>query len=182
MSSDGLTASVTTPTGVTSYTTTRDGSIRIPAMEYTAHGGSAHCSVGPITIAHNQPRVRADVVATASSSDSDSDSDVHEPVSLDGSQSYQPPATATPARHIQVRDSAGLRAALATAQPGDTIVLAAGTYVGPFAANARSGGSDRLITIKGTNGAVIEPGDDSPVLLLAGKNWRLSGPLVINGT
>ncbi len=53
-----------------------------------------------------------------------------------------------------VSSAAGLKQALASVQPGETIVLAAGVYTGDFTA-ARSGTASAPITLCGSRGAVL---------------------------
>ncbi|MDQ2755066.1 MAG: right-handed parallel beta-helix repeat-containing protein [Actinomycetota bacterium] len=55
-------------------------------------------------------------------------------LSVTGATSYDDPAVA-PLRVVPVSTSVQLVGALRTAKPGDRIVLAAGTYTGPFSAN-----------------------------------------------
>lgn len=86
-------------------------------------------------------------------------------------------------RHVDVVDSAGLTAALANAQPGDTIALAAGVYSGHFAAKA-SGTADCRITLLGAFGVTLDGGGVSggdPVLTLQGSYWNAALLVIQNG-
>lgn len=56
---------------------------------------------------------------------------------------------------VDVATAAQLQAALATATPGQTIRMAAGTYRGSFVAGARAGTATRRITLTGPSTAVI---------------------------
>ena len=82
-----------------------------------------------------------------------------------------------------VRTSDELRAALASAEPGDTILLAPGTYEGRFVAD-RPGTPEAPITLCGTAESVLDGGgtDGGYVLHLDGASfWVLSGFAVRNG-
>ncbi|MDQ2755069.1 MAG: right-handed parallel beta-helix repeat-containing protein [Actinomycetota bacterium] len=76
-------------------------------------------------------------------------------VSVTGASGNADPAS-TPLRTVSVATSAQLTAALAAALPGDDIVLAAGTYVGPFSA-MRSGTTAHPV--------VVHPAVDAAVTL-----------------
>ena len=62
-----------------------------------------------------------------------------------------------PAASVKVSDAATLEQALAQAQPGDSISLANGTYVGNFAAEI-SGTAAKPVFLCGGSGAVIDGG------------------------
>jgi hypothetical protein len=85
------------------------------------------------------------------------------------------------AKHVA--SSGDLEAVLASASPGDTIVLAPGVYVGNFTAT-NSGSQDAPITLCGSRAAVISaPGiDHGYALHLDGASWwRLEGFTVEGG-
>jgi hypothetical protein len=78
---------------------------------------------------------------------------------------------------VQVSDPASLDAALANAQPGQTIELADGTYNGRFTIN-KSGQQGNPVTLRGSRKAIIDGGDISGgyTLHLDGANfWQLVG-------
>lgn len=81
-------------------------------------------------------------------------------------------------RTLQVSTAAALSAALAEANPGDTIELAAGTYSGTFVAT-RSGTATQPITLRGPATAVLQNNATSGKrygLYLNGANyWVLDG-------
>jgi len=103
-------------------------------------------------------------------------------------------ATAPPSRQSQpavgcaraatvVSTAEELTEALATAQPGDEIKLAAGTYVGNFVAET-SGTALQPISLCGSTESVLDGDDESHgyVLHLNGASyWRLSGFTITNG-
>ena len=71
-----------------------------------------------------------------------------------------PPSDPSRPNEIAVSDAAGLSAALGTAQPGDVIVLAPGTYAGNFAIQASGTASDPIV-IRGEDArGVILDGQD----------------------
>jgi parallel beta helix pectate lyase-like protein len=81
----------------------------------------------------------------------------------------------------QVRDAAGLTAALASAKPGDVIQLADGVYRGSFAAKAQ-GTPDRPITLCGSRNAVITgDGAGYPLHLDSASYWRVAGFTIRGG-
>jgi hypothetical protein len=86
-------------------------------------------------------------------------------------------------RVINVSTSAELVNALATVNAGETIVLAAGTYVGAFTAT-RTGTASNPITLRGPTNAVIQNNKSSGKnygLYLSGVNyWILDGFTVNN--
>jgi hypothetical protein len=69
-----------------------------------------------------------------------------------------PPADPQTPRVVAVADADALRAALATAQPGDVITLAAGTHAGSFSVSA-SGTAAEPIVIRGAGAATILDGE-----------------------
>jgi len=82
-----------------------------------------------------------------------------------------------------VETSDDLVAALAAAAPGDTIVLAAGTYSGNFVAST-SGTADKPIALCGTADSILDGGgtEKGYVFHLNGAAyWQLSGFAVTNG-
>lgn len=87
----------------------------------------------------------------------------------------------TPTHPVTSADA--LHSALASAQPGDVIVLAPGTYEGTFVATASGTASDP-ITLCGPADAVLQSGgikDGYIVHLDGAQYWRLSGFSVTNG-
>ena len=87
-------------------------------------------------------------------------------------------ALATPAHAAttSVSTASQLKSALKTAAPGDTIVLADGTYTGKFVA-ATSGTAAAPITLAGSRGAVLTTGSvgSGYAVNLTGDHWNLSG-------
>lgn len=84
---------------------------------------------------------------------------------------------------VEVRNADELSSALSGAEPGDVIVMSAGTYVGEFIAEA-SGTADDPITLCGPPDAVLNGGDwkgDYVFHLDGAKYWRLQGFSVTNG-
>jgi Right handed beta helix region len=97
-----------------------------------------------------------------------------------GSTAPTAPATTAPAAPtsglIAVSTSAGLIAALAKAQPGQTIALADGNYVGTFTASA-SGRLNAPIILRGSHAAVLSAGGVSAGygLHITGSYWVIQG-------
>ncbi|MEU8823894.1 hypothetical protein [Streptomyces sp. NPDC048636] len=85
--------------------------------------------------------------------------------------------TATP---IAVSDADGLRNALATARPGDTIRLSDGTYRGSFEITA-SGTSGSRITLTGSPRAVLTTRDGYGLRLNGASYWTVEGITVSGG-
>ena len=87
-------------------------------------------------------------------------------------------------RTVNVTDAASLSAALAAAQPGETIQLADGNYTGRFAINTQ-GRQGNPSTLRGSKNAVINGGDTTGTgydLHLDGANyWQLVGFTVSGG-
>lgn len=84
---------------------------------------------------------------------------------------------------VEVADADELLSALAGAEPGDVIVMAAGTYVGEFVATT-SGTADEPITLCGPTEAVLNGGDwkgDYVFHLDGAQYWHLKGFSVTNG-
>ncbi|MFD9390192.1 hypothetical protein ACFWBB_05470 [Streptomyces sp. NPDC060000] len=99
------------------------------------------------------------------------------PASQATSGSVPDSAVTCPASAIKVSNAATLEQALAQAQPGDSISLANGTYVGNFTAEA-SGTEAKPIFLCGGSGAVIDGGgtDDGYAFHLNHvAYWRLVG-------
>ncbi|WP_416986317.1 hypothetical protein [Streptomyces sp. T028] len=91
-------------------------------------------------------------------------------------------AVTCPAASVKVSDTATLEQALAQAQPGDSISLANGTYVGNFTAET-SGTAAKPIFLCGGSGAVVDGGDteDGYAFHLDRVSyWRLVGFTVRN--
>jgi hypothetical protein len=86
------------------------------------------------------------------------------------------PAPTTGASVVSVSTSAQLKAALSSAQPGQTIALASGTYTGKFVAGS-SGTSDKPITLTGPRTAVLTTGSITSgyALHLTGSHWKVTG-------
>jgi|GEM_PF-1642753 len=83
---------------------------------------------------------------------------------------------ATATRRVDVANGPALEAALAAVRPGDSIVLAEGTYVGTFGSQI-SGTAERPITLCGSRAATLTT-DDIGVgsgFHLQANHWRLSG-------
>ncbi|WP_431773104.1 hypothetical protein [Streptomyces cucumeris] len=89
-------------------------------------------------------------------------------------------ASAAPAAPIPVSDTDGLRNALATARPGDTIRLADGTYRGGFEITA-SGTSGARITLTGSPKAVLTAHDGYGLRLNGASYWTVEGITVSGG-
>ncbi|RJT80927.1 hypothetical protein D6T63_06935 [Arthrobacter cheniae] len=90
-----------------------------------------------------------------------------------------PPTTSpapSPAGVVQVSTAAGLKSALASAQPGQVIELRDGRYIGAFTASA-SGTASAPITLRGSRNAVLSTGSTSSGygLHVTGSNWRITG-------
>jgi hypothetical protein len=85
-------------------------------------------------------------------------------------------ATAAFATAPTVSTATQLTAALAAAQPGQTIVLADGVYVGNFVAKAQ-GSSTSPITITGSRDAILSTGSTSSgaALTVTADFWHLTG-------
>ncbi|WP_371578283.1 right-handed parallel beta-helix repeat-containing protein [Streptomyces sp. NBC_01314] len=91
-------------------------------------------------------------------------------------------AVTCPAATVKVSDTATLEQALAQAQPGDSISLGNGTYVGNFTAEI-SGTAAKPIFLCGGSGAVVDGGDTDDGYafhLDRVSNWRLVGFTVRN--
>ncbi len=86
------------------------------------------------------------------------------------------PSSPPPSGVIPVSTSAQLVTALASAQPGQTIALADGTYVGKFTASA-SGRATAPITLRGSRAAVLSAGGPSTGygLHITGSYWLVQG-------
>ncbi|MGW5354048.1 NosD domain-containing protein [Streptomyces sp. NPDC004031] len=96
-----------------------------------------------------------------------------------------PPTTAAPTtgaptspagQLVQVTDSKSLKAALAAAQPGQTISLADGTYTGNFKITA-AGTAAAPIVLTGSRGAVLttSSGGGNVVQLTSSPYWTIRG-------
>ncbi len=88
-------------------------------------------------------------------------------------------------RTIAVSSQEQLRQALADAQPGDLITLAAGTYTEPNAWRAAAAGSAaHPITLRGPRAAVLTSGGTSEDygLYVTGDYWRIEGLTVANSS
>lgn len=94
-------------------------------------------------------------------------------------------------RTVQVRDSAGLSAAIADAKPGDTIQLADGTYSGKLAVGnysgsfsiVKSGTAGAPIKLTGSRNAIID--GDGPkgrygIYIVNASYWNISGITITN--
>lgn len=89
----------------------------------------------------------------------------------------EPPAPAPgPGITVAVSTADELTAALAAAQPGQTIQLADGRYVGKFVA-AVSGTPDAPVTLSGTRASVLSTGSTNSGygLHITGSHWRVTG-------
>lgn len=86
------------------------------------------------------------------------------------------PVAPGPAGTVVVATSAELTSALAAAQPGQTIQLKDGRYIGKFSA-AASGTSAAPITLTGSRAAVLSTGSvrSGYGLHITGSHWRVSG-------
>lgn len=99
------------------------------------------------------------------------------------------PSSPRPGPEAQVTDAASLTRALAAARPGQTIVLAAGTYRSKDVRNTARSGPGRFvattpgtaaapITVRGPRGAVIDGGGTGGgygLHLVGADHWRLQG-------
>lgn len=81
-------------------------------------------------------------------------------VSVTGATGNADPTT-VPLRSVSVGTAAQLTTALAAALPGDDIVLAAGTYVGPFSVG-RSGTTAHPVVVRAAAGATVTLTSDLP--------------------
>ncbi|MDJ1133182.1 right-handed parallel beta-helix repeat-containing protein [Streptomyces iconiensis] len=81
---------------------------------------------------------------------------------------------------IEVRDSTGLKDALARVAPGDTIRLADGTYTGNFK-TTRAGDKGSPITLTGSAGAILTAGGGYGLHLNGAGHWNLKGFTVTGG-
>lgn len=82
---------------------------------------------------------------------------------------------------VKVTDATGLQDALDGAAPGETIVLADGTYAGNFSANALATAA-KPIVVRGGRGAVIDAGTSGYGLHLENSSWwRIEGLTVKGG-
>ncbi|WP_049578210.1 right-handed parallel beta-helix repeat-containing protein [Streptomyces sp. SBT349] len=88
--------------------------------------------------------------------------------------------TAEGAAVVDVADADALEAALAAAQPGDTIRLADGTYRGNFDIT-RPGTEAAPITLTGSAAAVLTAGGGYGLHLDGAGHWRLEGFTVTGG-
>lgn len=125
----------------------------------------AACSGGPATAAGATTSGVADSVATPAQP---------------GTQSAD---RACGASGVRVSTANGLRGALAGAHPGETILLAAGTYSGHFKVTV-SGSPSAPITLCGPRGAVINGGDVSSgytFYLDRASWWHVEGFTVTGG-
>ncbi|MBS1564979.1 MAG: coagulation factor 5/8 type domain-containing protein [Bacteroidetes bacterium] len=94
-------------------------------------------------------------------------------------------APATPAavlRVVNVATATQLKNALTNAQPGDSIVLANGTYSGKFVLAVSGTAADRII-VQGSRSAILDAGDTNTgyVLSLQGNYCTVRGFTVRNG-
>lgn len=83
----------------------------------------------------------------------------------------------------EVSDADELASALATAEPGDVIVMQPGTYEGTFVATS-SGSADKLITLCGPKEAVLDGGGVKGGYVFhldRAQYWHLAGFSVTNG-
>lgn len=71
---------------------------------------------------------------------------------------------------VDVTDTPGLQAALASSRPGQRIYLASGTYAGPFEIT-NAGAPDQPIVLCGAPGATIQGTSDDYALHLEGAQW-----------
>ncbi len=80
-------------------------------------------------------------------------------------------------RTVNVANTPQLAEALQDAQPGDLILLADGTYTGPFVATASGTASER-ITLCGSRNAVVQTGSTSTLgfaLVIRASYWTVKG-------
>jgi hypothetical protein len=95
-----------------------------------------------------------------------------------------PPADPASARTIQVANATALRVALTAAQPGDILLLDAGTYSGTFFLGA-SGTAARPIVVRGvsTGGVVLDGGNCAScnILEVAGSYVHVERLSIANG-
>ncbi|GHE67982.1 hypothetical protein GCM10018785_40710 [Streptomyces longispororuber] len=87
---------------------------------------------------------------------------------------------AAPAGTIEVSTAAQLKAALASASPGDTIRLADGTYTGNFKTAAAASAGSR-ITLTGSPKAVLKAGGGYGLHLDGASYWTVKGVTVTGG-
>ncbi|CAN5901934.1 hypothetical protein BH11MYX3_BH11MYX3_01780 [soil metagenome] len=88
----------------------------------------------------------------------DADGAVDSTMTVMGRTRPVPVANPAAPRAVAVSSAAQLTTALAAAQPGDVITLAAGTYAGNFAIHA-SGTATNPIVIRGVSGSVLDGGN-----------------------
>ncbi|WP_328870618.1 right-handed parallel beta-helix repeat-containing protein [Streptomyces sp. NBC_00287] len=91
-----------------------------------------------------------------------------------------PPAAATTAAVIEVSTAAQLKTALSTAQAGDTIRLADGTYTGNFKTTVAATSGAR-ITLAGSSRAILKAGGGYGLHLNGASYWTVSGLTVSGG-
>lgn len=87
-------------------------------------------------------------------------------------------------RLVSVGSVNELKNALQYAKPGDSIVIAAGTYTGKFVIPASAGGKeDKYIVLEARDGVILETGDINSgyVLHHQASYWKLKGFTVKNG-
>ncbi|MDB5801472.1 MAG: coagulation factor 5/8 type protein [Rhodocyclales bacterium] len=80
-----------------------------------------------------------------------------------------------------VTDGKTLIAALAKVNPGDTVVMANGTYSGKFIIT-RSGSRGKPITLRGSSSAILDSTSSYGLTMTNANYWRLSGFTVANAT
>ncbi|WP_282795293.1 right-handed parallel beta-helix repeat-containing protein [Streptomyces sp. CC224B] len=98
-----------------------------------------------------------------------------------GSLALGPHAWAgAPAGTIEVSTAAQLKAALASASPGDTIRLADGTYNGNFKSTVAASAGSR-ITLTGSSKAVLKAGGGYGLHLDGASYWTVKGVTVTGG-
>lgn len=85
---------------------------------------------------------------------------------------------------IVVKNNAQLKRALATAKPGDSIMLEDGIYEGKFVIEASASGTKKApIVLTGSRKAILDAGsiETGYVLSLKANHWKLKGFTVQNG-
>ena len=88
------------------------------------------------------------------------------------------------AKPIVVKNTAQLKRALATAKPGDSIILEDGIYEGKFVIEANASGTKKEpIVLTGSRKAILDAGSTETgyVLALKASYWKLKGFTVQNG-
>ncbi|MEU1731117.1 malectin domain-containing carbohydrate-binding protein [Streptosporangium sp. NPDC020145] len=142
-------------------------------LQFSANGGANHATVSAVEITA--------ATATPSPSPTTSPSPTASPTA---SPTVSPTGSPTPSpgggRVVAVSTASGLKTALSTALPGDTIRLADGRYTGNFKATVAAR-PDARITITGSSGAVLTAGGGYGLHLNGASYWTVTGVTITGG-